>query len=215
MTRQLGRRKGSAITACVALLTVTLAQVATMTAAQAAAVRAALVPGSINNILVISLENESFSSTFGTGSPATYLNGTLVPQGELLDNYYATGHVSLDNYIAEVSGQAPTPQTATDCFGSYTNVSPGTDDANTSTGQVDGAGCVYPAPTVTTHGAPTIADQLDAALSAELDHARGFVARIRRGHGERRDPGQRGNGFAGWYRLRAPGHQRNRQYGVR
>ncbi len=163
MTRQLGRRKGGAITAFVALLTVTLAQVGTVTAAQAAVVRAALVPGSINNILVIDLENEDASSTFGSGSPATYLNGTLVPQGELLENYYATGHVSLDNYIAQVSGQAPTPQTAADCFGSYTNVSPGTDDANTSTGQVDGTGCVYPAPTSTTHGAPTIADQLDAA----------------------------------------------------
>ncbi len=163
MTRQLGRSKGRAIAACVALLTVTIAQMATLTAVQAAVVRAALVPGSINNILVIDLENEDASSTFGTGSPATYLNGTLVPQGELLENYYAIGHVSLDNYIAQVSGQAPTPQTATDCFGSYTNLSPGTDDANTSTGQVDGTGCVYPAPTATTHGAPTIADQLDAA----------------------------------------------------
>ena len=163
MTRQLGRRTGRASAACVALLTVTLAQMATVTAAQGAVVRAALAPGSINNILVIDLENEDASSTFGSGSPATYLNGTLVPQGELLENYYAIGHVSLDNYIAQVSGQAPTPQTATDCFGSYTNVSPGSDDANTSTGQVDGTGCVYPAPTSTTHGAPTIADQLDSA----------------------------------------------------
>jgi hypothetical protein len=136
-----------------------------VTSAQGAVVRAALAPGSINNVLVIELENESFSSTFGPGSPATYLNGTLVPQGELLPNYYAIGHVSLDNYIAEVSGQAPTPQTAADCFGSYTNVSPGTDDPNavTEPGQVDGTGCVYPAPTASTHGAPTIADQLDAA----------------------------------------------------
>jgi hypothetical protein len=136
-----------------------------VTSAQGAIVRAALPPGSINNVLVIQLENESFSETFGPGSPATFLNGTLVPQGELLPNYYAIGHVSLDNYIAEVSGQAPTQQTAADCFGSYTSVSPGTDDPNafTELGQVDGAGCVYPAPTATTHGAPTIGDQLDAA----------------------------------------------------
>jgi phosphatidylinositol-3-phosphatase len=74
-------------------------------------VRAALAPGSINNILVIELENEDASTTFGPGSPATYLNDTLVPEGELLQNYYAIaiGHVSLDNYIAEISGQAPTP----------------------------------------------------------------------------------------------------------
>ena len=157
----MGRAGALAMVLCAGVLI----PVATAMSAPGAIVRAALAPGSINNILVIQLENESFSSTFGPGSPATYLNGTLVPQGELLDNYYAIGHVSLDNYIAEVSGQAPTPQTAADCFGSYTNVAPGTDDPNASTepGQVDGTGCVYPAPTGTTHGASTIADQLDAA----------------------------------------------------
>ncbi len=54
------------------------------------------------------MENEGFSSIWGPGSPATYLNGTLRKQGELIDNYYGTGHNSLDNYIAQVSGQAPT-----------------------------------------------------------------------------------------------------------
>ena len=114
---------------------------------------------------MIELENEDATSTFGPGSVATYLNGTLVPKGELLENYYATGHVSLDNYIAEISGQAPTPLTDSDCnLTGYSNVTPGTDDPNTATypGQVDGNGCVYPAPTATTNGAPTIADQLDA-----------------------------------------------------
>ena len=165
MTRRGGRSGGHGAALAIALCVGTLAAVASVVPAQAAVVRAALAPGSINNVLVIQLENESFSQTFGPGSPATYLNGTLVPQGELLPNYYAIGHVSLDNYIAEVSGQAPTPQTAADCFGSYTNVSPGTDDPNASTepGQVDGTGCVFPAPTATTHGAPTIGDQLDAA----------------------------------------------------
>jgi hypothetical protein len=161
--RGISRGHGGAL--AIALCVGTLVAVAGVTSAQGAVVRAALPPGSINNVLVIQLENESYSSTFGPGSPATYLNGTLVPQGELLPNYYAIGHVSLDNYIAEVSGQAPTQQTAADCFGSYTNVAPGTDDPNPSTqpGQVDGTGCVYPAPTASTHGAPTIADQLDAA----------------------------------------------------
>ena len=115
--------------------------------AQGEVVRAALPPGSINNVLVIDLENESFSSTFGPGSPATYLNHTLVPEGELLDNYYAIGHVSLDNYVAQISGQAPTPLTDSDCnLGEYVNVSPGTNDPNTTyPGQVDGNGCVFPA----------------------------------------------------------------------
>ena len=132
-------------------------------------VRAALPTGAINHILVIDMENEGFSSTWGAGSPATYLNGTLRQQGELIDNYYATGHDSLDNYIAQVSGQAPTDMTKDDCGTSsgtvYVNVSPGTDDPfpATNPGQVDGEGCIYPAATATSHGAPTIADQLDAA----------------------------------------------------
>jgi hypothetical protein len=131
-------------------------------------VRAALPAGKINHILVVELENEGFSSTWGPSSPATYLNGTLRQQGELIDNYYGTGHDSLDNYIAQVSGQSPTNMTKSDCSGSsstvYVNVSPGTDDPNPATnpGQVDGNGCVYPAPTASSHGAPTIADQLDA-----------------------------------------------------
>ena len=107
-------------------------------------VRAALPPGKINHILVIDMENEGFSSTWGPGSPATYLNGTLRQQGELIDNYYGIGHDSLDNYIAQVSGQAPTDMTKSDCSGAsgtvYVNVSPGTDDPfqATNPGQVDG-----------------------------------------------------------------------------
>ncbi len=128
--------------------------------AQSPVVRAALAPGSINNILDIEFENEDASTTFGVGSPATYLNDTLVPEGELLENYYAIGHVSLDNYIAEISGQAPTPLTDSDCdLGEYVNVTPGTADPNTTAypGQVDGNGCVFPA------GVQTIANQLDTA----------------------------------------------------
>ena len=131
--------------------------------------RVPLPPGAIQHVLVIDLENESFDSTFGPSSPATYLNGTLVPKGELVENYFATGHVSLDNYIAQVSGQAPTPLTNSDCItqpgfvGKYLDVTPGSDDPNPAfAGQVDGDGCVFPAPTAASHGAPTIADQLDA-----------------------------------------------------
>ena len=74
-------------------------------------------PSSINHIVVIDLENEGFSRIWGPSSPATYLNGTLRKQVELIDNYYGIGHNSLDNYIAQVSGQSPTDMTKADCSG--------------------------------------------------------------------------------------------------
>jgi hypothetical protein len=123
--------------------------------------RAALPPGHINHILVIEFENEGFDATFGAASPATYLNGTLRKKGELLQNYYAIGHVSLDNYIAQLSGQAPNQDTSVDCLTNgavFADVTPGTPDADQSAnpGQVDGQGCVYPA------SVKTVASQLDA-----------------------------------------------------
>jgi hypothetical protein len=123
--------------------------------------RAALPPGKINHILVIELENEGYQATFGPGSPATYLNGTLRKKGELLQNYYGIGHDSLDNYIAQVSGQAPTEDTQADCADNgfaYADVTPGTPDPDQAAnpGQVDGEGCVYPS------SVKTIASQLDA-----------------------------------------------------
>ena len=133
--------------------------------------RAALPPGAIRHVLVIDLENENFDATFGPSSPAVYLNQTLLPMGELVVNYYATSHVSLGNYLSQVSGQAPTPLANNDCIppvlpleGRFLDVLPGTDDADASLypGQVDGDGCVFPAPTATSHGARTIGDQLDA-----------------------------------------------------
>jgi hypothetical protein len=128
-------------------------------------------PGAIKHILVIDFENESADTTFGPGSAATYLNGTLVPMGELVQNYYAIGHVSLDNYIAKVSGQAPNQITSSDCVtgitslsGSYDDVRPGTldPDQRAFPGQVDGQGCVYP------RSVQTIAGQLDAAYPRSI-----------------------------------------------
>jgi hypothetical protein len=124
-------------------------------------VRAALPPGKINHIIVIEFENEGYRTTFGPGSVATYLNGTLRKKGELVQNYYGIGHFSLDNYIAQVSGQAPTEDTQADCADNgfaFANVEPGTADANQTAdpGQVDGEGCVYPS------AVKTIANQLDA-----------------------------------------------------
>ena len=133
----------------------------------AGVVRAAVPPGSIQHVMVIDIENESFAATFGPGSVATYLNQQLLPQGELLSNYYATGHVSNDNYVSQVSGQAPNPVNSSDCItnlsslaGTYNDVTPGTLDPNQAQypGQVDGQGCVFPS------SVQTIGSQLDAAM---------------------------------------------------
>jgi hypothetical protein len=138
-----------------------MAPTAVAGASNATASRAALPAGSIKHILVIDLENEGYSATFGPGSPATYLNGTLRKKGVLLSKYYGTGHFSLDNYIAQVSGQSPTGDTQADCSANgfaFAPVSPGTPYPKHSPdyGQVSGNGCVYP------HAVATIANQLDA-----------------------------------------------------
>jgi hypothetical protein len=67
------------------------------------------------HVVVLTEENESASATFGPGSPATYLN-SLRTQGVFVPNYYGTGHVSLDNYVAMVSGQPSNGLTNTDCL---------------------------------------------------------------------------------------------------
>jgi hypothetical protein len=108
----------------------------------------------IKHYFVIVLENKNFEETFGQDSKAPYLAKTLRAKGAFLSHYYAIGHLSLDNYIAMVSGQAPNPQTQADCpF--FTNFAPGTP---TSDGQVVGQGCVYPPGTV-----QTVANQLEGA----------------------------------------------------
>jgi hypothetical protein len=137
-------------------------------------VRAAVPPGAIQHVLVINLENQDYAVTFGPQSPARYLNGTLLPQGQLIVNYFATSHASLGNYTSEVSGQQGTPALNNDCLdmttllhppliGQFTDVAPGTDAADRVRypGQVVGDGCVFPAPTAVARGARTIGDQLD------------------------------------------------------
>src|SRR5437764_1798896 len=69
----------------------------------------------IKHVFVITLENKSYDVTFGPNTQAVYLNGTLKPMGALLTNYYATGHVSHDNYIAMISGQPASLDTQSDC----------------------------------------------------------------------------------------------------
>ena len=141
-------------------------------------VRAAVPDQAIEHILVIDLENENYSATFGANSPAVYLNSTLLQQGELIVNYFGTSHVSLGNYLSQVSGQAPTPAINNDCInlaslsspplvGGFTDILPGTDanDRLNFPGQIIGDGCVFPASTATSKGALTIGDQLDAQFA--------------------------------------------------
>ena len=107
----------------------------------------------IKHVFIITLENENYTTTFGANTKAPYLATTLAAQGALVQQYYGTGHVSLDNYISMISGQSPTLQTDNDCT-TY-------EDFNltgmTPDGQAIGTGCVYPS------SVKTIADQLTAA----------------------------------------------------
>jgi phosphatidylinositol-3-phosphatase len=107
----------------------------------------------IRHVFVITLENENYATTFGASTKAPYLAQTLTSQGALVQNYYGTGHVSLDNYISMLSGQAPTQQTDNDCT-TYEDYQLG---GMTPDGQAIGTGCVFPA------SIKTLPDQLKAA----------------------------------------------------
>jgi phosphatidylinositol-3-phosphatase len=110
----------------------------------------------IKHVFVITLENKNFSDTFGPHSTAPYLARTLKSKGALLTQYYGTGHSSLDNYIAMISGQASTPQTSDDCniYADFHQTGKAPD------GQVVGQGCIYPPSLM------TLANQLmDAGLT--------------------------------------------------
>ena len=69
----------------------------------------------VRHVWVIELENQGYAQSFGTPSADPYLAKTLPRMGALLENYYAIGHASADNYIAQVSGQAPDLGTQADC----------------------------------------------------------------------------------------------------
>ena len=118
--------------------------------------------GRVRHVFIIVLENKSFEDTFGASTQDPYLQKTLVPMGALLEQYYGTGHASLDNYISMISGMAPTPDTVNDCVtaltdsvGNYNNV---VQAGVTEGGQIIATGgCIYPA------GVRTLADHLTVA----------------------------------------------------
>ncbi|MFD2420874.1 alkaline phosphatase family protein [Amycolatopsis pigmentata] len=107
---------------------------------------------SVGHVFVINLENKGYDETWGTGSAAPYLSRTLRAQGVLLSQYYGIGHNSLDNYIAQVSGQGPNLGTQADCpiYGEFAQL------GTVAPGQAVGQGCVYPA------SVPTLPGQLSA-----------------------------------------------------
>ncbi len=115
----------------------------------------------IEHVFVIMLENKGFDETFGPGSPATFLTDTLVPQGQLLPQFFGTAHNSTGNYLSLISGQAPNILTQADCIASFTPwklTDPSTGLALTGEyAQAIGQGCVYPA------NIPTLMDEMEPA----------------------------------------------------
>jgi hypothetical protein len=106
----------------------------------------------IRHVFVINLENKGYDRTFGPNSPAPYLSRTLRAKGQLLTQYYGTAHNSLPNYLAQISGQGPNPQTQADCQRYTAFAQAGTFAPQQARGQ----GCVYP------RSVRTIAGQLHA-----------------------------------------------------
>jgi hypothetical protein len=120
----------------------------------------------IGHVWTIMLENEEIEETLVLGGlNAPYLTRTLPTKGKLLLRYYGTGHSSLDNYIAMVSGQGPNESTQNDCdspttlggphgkwrFGAYGQA---IDESGTNPADI---GCVYP------KQVKALPNQLDAA----------------------------------------------------
>jgi phosphatidylinositol-3-phosphatase len=105
------------------------------------------------HVFVINLENKGYDQTWGPGSTAPYLSTTLRSKGVLLNQYFGTAHNSLPNYIGQISGQGPNPQTQGDCQ----TYSPFVGAQTVAPGQAVGQGCVYPA------SVPNLASQLTSS----------------------------------------------------
>ena len=109
----------------------------------------------VKHLFVIMLGENGFEETFGPTSAAPYLAKTLPEQGELLKSYYGVAQGKLANQVALLSGQGPTQELAAECPAlTPTDIVPGTVSAATATTtkQVEGNGCVFPAPVETLVG---------------------------------------------------------------
>ena len=112
-------------------------------------------PPPVKHVWYIDLENEGYAQSFGDPAADPYLATTLRSEGALLKNYYAVGHDSLDNYVAQVTGQAPDPATMNDC--SVETLFAPTNVVQKPYHQLVGNGCIYPA------SVPTLGNQMSAA----------------------------------------------------
>ncbi len=112
----------------------------------AAPTAAAYTPPKVGHVWTIILENKSYEATFTGLNQNSYLWKTLPSYGELLRQYYGTGHFSLDNYVSLVAGQSPAPDNQADCP-QYKNVAPGFAAPDGQT--YASTGCVYPKQTKT------------------------------------------------------------------
>lgn len=102
----------------------------------------------VKHVFLIMLGEGGYEETFGAASASKFLGEELPAQGELLPNYFAVAKGQLANRIALLSGQGPTSETQADCP-TYADIAPGTESTE---GQVEGSGCIYPATTKTLPG---------------------------------------------------------------
>ena len=109
----------------------------------------------VRHVFIVVLENQNFDAIFGPATVAPYLGRELPRKGAMLNNYYATGHASLGNYLTMISGQPQAPTTIADCrvYVDFTlKGAPAPIDAGIATGD----GCIYPG------AVKTLPDQLEA-----------------------------------------------------
>src|SRR3954453_3168494 len=121
-----------------------------------AAAQEPFTPPHVAHVWLLNIENLSYDRTFGLdqpGTPAPFMARDVPQQGARLTQFYAVGHNSLDNYIAQISGQAPDPETQDDCdprgYSEFVDAGAG------AFGQPIGHGCIHP------DAVKTLADQLN------------------------------------------------------
>jgi hypothetical protein len=71
-------------------------------------------PTPISHVFIYVMENTNYADVYKS-KEAPYLN-SLIEKYAFATHYQATGHASLDNYIAMTSGQPPNPATSGDCL---------------------------------------------------------------------------------------------------
>jgi len=137
------------------LLLACIAALACLSAAAPAALAQSTGLPPIKHVFIIVLENKDYGEAYQVyRSSDPYLSETLPTLGALLPYYFSTGHDSLDNYIALISGQPPTADTKSDCDPDGSSNEVGS-QAN-SYGVAQTGGCWYPA------NFQTVAGQLHA-----------------------------------------------------